>query len=328
MKVLVTGATGFVGAHLVRALLAQGHQVRCLVRPASRLDNLEGLAVERVVGDLCDGAAVAGAVEGCEVVYHCAAHYRLWGEPGDLYRHNVDGSRNVLRAAARAHVRRVVHTSSVGALGIERDGRAANEATPVSLDDMVGHYKRSKFLAEREAEAWARRGLPVIIVNPSTPVGELDIKPTPTGQIVVDFLARRMRAYVETGLNFVDVRDVAAGHILAAERGKPGEKYILGNQNLTLKELFDRLARISGIASPRLRLPHWVPLALAHLEAPLARRLGRPPRVPLEAVRMSARRMFFDTSKAVRELGLPQSPIEPALERAVSWFRARGYVQA
>jgi dihydroflavonol-4-reductase len=328
MTALVTGATGFVGAHLVRALLAQGQQVRCLVRPASRLDNLEGLPVEHVTGDLRDGTAVAGAVRGCDVVYHCAAHYRLSGDPAEIHRHNVEGSRNVLRAAAQANVRRVVHTSSVATLGIAGDGEAATESTPASLDDMVGHYKRSKFLAEREAEAWARRGLPVVIVNPSTPVGDLDIKPTPTGQIVVDFLERRMRAYVETGLNFVDVRDVALGHILAAERGKPGEKYILGHQNLTLKEIFERLARISGIASPRLRLPHWVPLALAHLEAPIARRLGRPPRVPLEGVRMSARKMFFDAGKAVRELGLPQSPIEPALERAVSWFRAKGYVQA
>ncbi len=328
MTVLVTGATGFVGAHLVRALLARAVQVRCLVRATSRCDNLEGLAVERVTGDLCDGAAVAAAVRGCQVVYHCAAEYRLSGEAGDIHRHNVDGTRNVLRAAAEAQVRRVVHTSTVGTLGIERDGGVATEATPVCLDDMVGPYKRSKFLAEREAEAWARRGLPVVIVNPSTPIGDLDIKPTPTGQIVVNFLRRRMPAYVETGLNFVDVRDVAVGHILAAERGAPGEKYILGHQNLTLKEMLDRLARISGIAAPRIRLPHWVPLTLAHVEAPIARRLGRPPRVPLEGVRMSARRMFFDASKAVRELGLPQSPIEPALERAVSWFRSRGYAPA
>jgi dihydroflavonol-4-reductase len=328
VTVLVTGATGFVGAHLVRALLARAQQVRCLVRPASRLDNLAGLEVERVTGDLCDGAALTAAVRGCEVVYHCAADYRLSADPAEIHRHNVEGSRNLLRAAAQAQVQRVVYTSSVGALGTEPDGRAATESTPVSLDDMVGPYKRSKFLAEREAEAWAHRGLPVIIVNPSTPIGDLDIKPTPTGQIVVDFLRRRMRAYVTTGLNFVDVRDVAVGHILAAERGLPGEKYILGHQNLTLKDLFDRLARISGIAAPRVRLPHWVPLALAHLEAPIARRLGRPPRVPLEGVRMSARMMFFDPSKAVRELGLPQSPIEPALERAVSWFRGRGYVPA
>ncbi len=220
MTVLVTGGTGFVGAHLVRALLARGQQVRCLVRPASRLDNLDGLEVERVAGDLSDGAAVAARRRGLRGRLPLRRRLpALAREPDEIYRHNVDGTRNVLRAAAEADVRRVVYTSSVGALGIERDGQAANEATPVSLDDMVGHYKRSKFLAEREAEAWARRGLPVVIVNPSTPVGELDVKPTPTGQIIVDFLERRMPAYVDTGLNLVDVRDVAAGHVLAAERG-------------------------------------------------------------------------------------------------------------
>ena len=328
MQTFVTGGTGFVGAHLVRALLDQGHDVRCLVRPDSRLDNLQGLPAERVVGDLRDADGLQRAIAGCQVVYHCAASYRLFGDAAEIYAHNVEGTHNVLRAAAQANVQRVVYTSSVGALGTTGDGRAADETTPVSLTDMVGHYKRSKFLAEREAEGWVGRGLPVVIVNPSTPIGEMDAKPTPTGQVLIDFLCRRMRAYVETGLNLIDVKDVAVGQILAASRGVPGERYILGNENLTLKQLFDRLSRVSGIASPRLKLPHWVPLVVAHLEAPLARRRGRPPRVPLEGVRMSRHKMFFDASKAVRELGLPQSPIDHALARAVDWYRSRGYVQA
>jgi dihydroflavonol-4-reductase len=328
MTAFVTGATGFVGAHLVRALLARGEGVRCLVRADSRRDNLAELPVEIAVGDLMDQAGLERAMRGCALVFHCAADYRLSGEASTLYRHNVDGTRNLLRAAAEVGVGRVVHTSSVGTLASTSDGVPSDETSPVDLGEMVGHYKRSKFLAEREAEGWAAQGLPVVIVNPSTPVGELDLKPTPTGKVLVDFLNRRMRAYVETGLNFIDVRDVAVGHVLAAERGRPGEKYILGRENLTLQRLFELLSVVAGIPAPRLKLPHWVPLAVAALEAPLARGLGRPPRVPLEGVRMARRKMFFDAGKAVRELGLPQSPIEPALERAVAWFRARGYVRA
>jgi dihydroflavonol-4-reductase len=255
-----------------------------------------------------------------------AADYRLYArDPAEIYRSNVEGTRNVLAAAAAEGVSRVVHTSSVGALGLRADGGPADEETEVRLEDVVGHYKKSKFLAEREAEAWAERGLHVVIVNPSTPVGELDVKPTPTGQVIVDFLRRKIPFYVETGLNLVDVRDVAEGHLLARERGVRGRKYILGHRNMTLKEMLDALAGITGLAAPRRRIPHWVPLAAAAVSTGTARLLGRTPRVPLEAVRMSRHVMFFDAARAVEELGLPQSPVEDALRRAVDWFRARGY---
>lgn len=327
MKVLVTGGTGFIGAHLVRAVLAAGDEVRCLVRPRGRRDNLEGLPVELAEGDLTAPASLAEAVAGCRRVFHCAADYRLWSpDPGELYRANVDGTRNLLSAAAAAGVERVVHTSSVGALGLEPDGSPATESTPVELADMIGHYKRSKFLGERVAEEWARRGLAVVIVNPSTPVGDLDLKPTPTGRIVVDFLNRRMPAYVDTGLNLIDVVDVAEGHLLAAERGRVGERYILGHRNLTLRRILETLAAITGLPAPRVRLPRIVPLAAAAADTAWSRLTRRPPRVPLEAVRMAGHLMFFDAGKAVRELGLPQRPIEPALERAVTWFSENGYV--
>ncbi|HEY6099118.1 MAG TPA: NAD-dependent epimerase/dehydratase family protein, partial [Anaeromyxobacter sp.] len=233
---------------------------------------------------------------------------------------------NVLRAAAEAGVRRIVHTSSVGALGLTSDGSPANEETPVAPETLIGAYKRSKHEAERAAIEWARRGLPVVIVNPSTPVGERDVKPTPTGQMIVDFLGGRMPAYVDTGLNLVDVRDVAEGHLLAAERGTVGERYILGNRNMTLKEILDALAAISGRRPPRVRLPHWVPLAAAVGDLALSRLSGREPSIPLEGVRLSRHRMFFDASRAVRELGFPQSDVAHALARAVAWFRANGYV--
>lgn len=325
---LVTGATGFVGAHVVRALLARGEAVRCLVRAGSSRASLEGLEVELVEGDLGDAASLARAVRGVRAVYHCAADYRLYArDPSEIYRTNVEGTRHLLRAAHEAGIERFVHTSSVGALGLHRDGSPADETTPVRLEQIVGHYKKSKFLAEREAEAWAARGLPVVIVNPSTPVGELDAKPTPTGKLVVDFLNRRIPFYVNTGLNLVDVRDVAAGHLLAAERGRIGEKYILGHANLTLREILELLGEIAGLRPPRLRIPHALPLAAAALDTAFARLARRTPRLPLEAVRMSRHRMFFDPSKAVRELGLPQSPIREALARAVEWYRGHGYVR-
>jgi dihydroflavonol-4-reductase len=324
---LVTGGTGFVGAHVVRALLARGRSVRCLVRPSSRRTNLEGLSVEIATGDVTDPASLSRAMAGIETVYHCAADYRLYAaDPKALYSANVGGTENVMRAASEAGARKVVHTSSVGALGLSKNGRPADETTPVAAEAMIGHYKRSKFEAERVAEAWAARGLPVVIVNPSTPVGEYDVKPTPTGQMIVDFLNRRMPAYVETGLNLVDAKDVAEGHILAAERGRAGEKYILGNRNMTLKEILDALSRLTGLPSPKLRLPHWIPLAAAAVDTYTARWRRRDPRVPLEGVRMSRYMMFFDSDKAVRELGLPQTPVEEALGRAVAWFRAHGYV--
>ncbi len=324
---LVTGGTGFLGAHVVRALLARGRAVRCLVRPSSRRQNLEGLSVEIAVGDVTDPASLSRAFAGVEIVYHCAADYRLFAaDPRALHAANVAGTENVMRAAAESGARKVVHTSSVGALGLAPDGEPADETTPVAAASMIGHYKRSKYEAERVAERWAAQ-LPVVIVNPSTPVGEYDVKPTPTGQMILDFLNRRMPAYVETGLNLVDARDVAEGHILAAERGRVGEKYILGHRNMTLKEILDTLSRLTGLPSPKLRLPHWVPLTAAAAETAVARLTGRVPRIPLEGVRMSRYRMFFDASKAVRELGLPQTPVEEALARAVAWFRENGYVR-
>jgi dihydroflavonol-4-reductase len=323
---LVTGGTGFVGAHVVRALLARGASVRCLVRRGSRRDNLAGLAVELAEGDLTDPASLARAASGISTVYHCAADYRLWSsDPSELRRANVEGTENVLAAAAEAGVSRVVHTSSVGALALTRNGSPADEATPVRRESVIGHYKRTKYDAERVAEAWAARGLPVVIVNPSTPVGELDIRPTPTGQMIVDFLGGRIPAYVDTGLNLVDVRDVAQGHLLAAARGRVGEKYILGHRNMTLKEILETLARLTGRPAPSLRLPHAVPLAAAAVATLAARVTGKPPRVSLESVRMSRYRMFFDGGKAVRELGMPQTPVEEALARAVAWFREKGY---
>ena len=324
MPNLVTGGTGFLGAHVVRALLARGREVRCLVRAGTPRDNLDGLPVEIVTGDLNDPASLGRACSGADIVYHVAADYRLYApDPREIYRTNVDGTRALLRAAEVAGVTRFVHTSSVGALGLSPDGSPANETTPVTLDGVIGHYKRSKFLAEREAEAAARAGLPVVIVNPSTPVGEYDIKPTPTGQIVLDFLARRLPAYVRTGLNLIDAKDVAEGHLLAAERGRVGEKYILGHRNVTLKEMLDLLATITGLAAPRLRVPHALPLVVGAIDTTLARWTGRSPRVPLEAVRMSRKTMYFDASKAVSELGLPQTDVALALGRAVDWFRAR-----
>jgi dihydroflavonol-4-reductase len=345
VKALVTGATGFVGAHLARALLGRGTAVRCLVRPAAgtgetggaaragrqsprrRVDLLAGLPVEIAPGDLRDPASLRDAVAGCDVVYHCAADYRLFAEdPSEMHAANVTGTDSLLAACAAAGVGRVVHTSSVGALGLNAAGTPADESTPAALEAMIGPYKRSKYQAERVAERWAERGLPVVIVNPSTPVGEGDVKPTPTGQMVLDFLRRRFPAYVDTGLNLIDVRDVAAGHLLAADKGRPGERYILGHRDMTLKEILDALARLTGLPSPRLRVPHWLPLAAAYLATAAARATGGQPRVTPDAVRMSRHRMFFDSGKAVRELGLPQSPIEPALARAVAWFTDHGYV--
>ncbi|HEY2796989.1 MAG TPA: hopanoid-associated sugar epimerase [Thermoanaerobaculia bacterium] len=327
---LVTGGTGFVGTHVVRAILAEGRSVRCLVRPNSRRDNLAGLPVEIVEGDLTDAASLARAFKavGIDTVYHVAADYRLWAkDKNDLYRANVGGTSLMLEAASQARVRRVVYTSSVAALGLTDDGSPANEETPVVRDRIVGHYKRSKYDAERIALSWAKRGLPVVIVNPSTPVGERDLKPTPTGQMIVDFLNRKMPAYVDTGLNLIDVRDVARGHLLAAERGRVGERYILGNRDLTLKEILETLSRLSGLPAPTIRLPHGIPLVFGALSSAAARITGKPPRVSLDSVRMSMHRMFFDPGKAVRELGLPQTPVEEALARAVEWFRANGYVR-
>ncbi|PYV38004.1 MAG: NAD-dependent dehydratase [Acidobacteria bacterium] len=328
MKVLVTGGTGFVGSHLVRHLLAHGDEVVCLVRPTSRLDNLQGLTVKLARGDLSHPETLRSALEGCHTVYHCAADYRLWcKDPERMHATNVEGTRNVLQAAFEARVERVVYTSTVGCLGLEPDGSPANETTLVNFEKLIGPYKRSKFLAEREAENWFRRGLPVVIVNPSTPVGELDIKPTPTGKMIVGFLRGKMFGYVETGMNLVDVRDVAEGHILAAKKGMVGEKYILGHSNLTLKQIFDLLSKLTGIPSPTKQIPHWMAETYARLENYWSDKIRhREPFVPLEGAKLARHKMWFDASKAVNELGLPQTSIEEALRRAVKWFLDHGYV--
>jgi dihydroflavonol-4-reductase len=325
---LVTGGSGFVGSHVVRALLAKGRTVRCLVRAGSRRDNLDGLPVEIAVGDLTDPASLARALSGVHALYHVAADYRLWAkDPQELYRANAGGTESILAAAAEAGVAKVVYTSSVAALGLNDDGTPGNETTPVVRERIIGHYKKSKYDAEQVAVAWAAKGLPVVIVNPSTPVGERDIKPTPTGKLIVDFLNRKLPAYVDTGLNLVDVRDVAAGHLAAAEKGRAGERYILGNRDMTLKEILDTLARLTGLPAPKVRLPHWIPLSVAAVSTAWAGLTGNAPAISLESVRMSTHRMFFDAEKAVRELGLPQTPVEEPLARAVAWFREKGYVR-
>lgn len=328
MLTLVTGGTGFVGAAVVRLLLSEGHTVRALARRGSNLQNLDGLDIELAFGDLLDKETLRHALKGCRRLYHVGAHYSLWEPSSEVfYRVNVDGTRKLLEAAMEEGVERVVYTSTVGTLGYRQDGGPADEETPASLDQMTGHYKRSKFLAEEEARGAVLRGLPVVIVNPSTPVGPRDIKPTPTGQIIVDFLNRRMPAYIDTGLNFIDVADVARGHLLAAERGRVGERYILGRSNLTLQQLFATLGQIAKLSPPRVRLPYRLILPLAYGNHWISSLITRkPPRIPLEGVKMAKRRMFFNASKAVRELGLPQSPIEQALEQAVRWFTDNGYV--
>ncbi len=326
MDALVTGGTGFIGANLVRELLADGGSVRVLARRRGDRRALEGCAVEVVEGDLLDAASLRAAVRGVKRVYHVAADYRLWApDPRALYRANVDGTRHVLEAACEAGAERIVYTSTVGAVGIPEGGTPGDETTPVSLHDMVGAYKASKFLAERVAQELAARGAPIVTVNPSAPVGPLDVKPTPTGQMVVDFLRGKMVASLDTGLNLVHVRDVARGHILAGEHGRAGERYILGNQNLSLLEIFRLLARITGIPAPRFRVPYAVAWVAAVGMESVARLTGRAPQVPLTAVRMARKRMYFTAAKAVRELGLPQTPVHVALRDAVEWFVARGY---
>jgi dihydroflavonol-4-reductase len=328
MKVFVTGATGFIGASLARDLLRDGYEVRALARPKSDRRNLHGLDLEICEGDLRDCDSLEKGLNGCEILFHAAADYRLWTRnPDVMYEINVGGTRNILEAALNHGLSRVVYTSSVGVLGNPGDGQPGDEVTPVTLADMVGHYKKSKFLAEREAESFLKRGLPLVIVNPSTPVGELDIKPTPTGRIIVDFLNRRMPAYLDTGLNIIDVEDCARGHILAAKLGRIGEKYILGNENLTLHRIFDMLEEITGLAAPRVRLPYTPILLAAYVNEAISRCTGKEPLIPLAGVQMAKKFMFFDPSKAVRELGLPQRPVAESLAKAVAWFRDNGYVK-
>ncbi len=322
---LVTGGNGFVGCHVVRALLARGDQVRVLVRENADLSALVGLPIEIVRGDLRYFDSVERAVNGCSEVYHVGADYRLWlTDPAPMYETNVSGTQHVIRASSNAGVARIVYTSTVGALGIPHGG-VGREDTPSSLGAMTGHYKRSKYMAEQAALEAARAGAPVVIVNPSTPIGALDFKPTPTGRIIVDFLNRRMPAYVETGLNIVDVEDVARGHLMAAERGRIGEKYILGGENLTLEEFLGRLAAISGLSAPKLRIPYAVALGYALGAEAFARTVTRrAPRASLTEVRMSRKRMFFDSSKARAELGYSPRPIDEAISSAIEFFRSKG----
>jgi dihydroflavonol-4-reductase len=325
MKALVTGATGFVGAAVARALIAAGWQVRVLARSGSNRANLRQLAAEVVEGDLADATSLELALAGCDALFHVAADYRLGArDPSQLYLTNVEGTRKILSAARSAGVARIVYTSSVATVGIPSDGSPGDESTPVALSNMIGHYKRSKYLAEEVAREAAAAGTPVVIVNPSTPVGPGDIKPTPTGQLVLDAAAGRMPAYVDTGLNIVHVDDVAAGHLLAHERGKVGERYILGGEDMTLQTMLGQIARLVGRKPPRIRLPYAAVLPIAYLAEGVAAVTGRSGRVTLEGVRMSRKRMFFSSTKAVRELGYRWRPPLEAFADAVTWFREQG----
>ena len=325
MKALVTGATGFVGAAVARALLRHHFRVRVLVRPSSDRANLRDLNVEAVSGDLTDVTSLERAAQGCEALFHVAADYRLGArDPAQLYHNNVEGTRNVLTAAQRANVRRIVYTSSVATVGIPKDGTPGNESTPVALENMIGHYKRSKFLAEEVVRAAAKEGVPVVMASPSTPVGPGDIKPTPTGQLVLDAAAGRMPAYVDTGLNIVHVDDVAAGHLLAYERGRVGERYILGGEDMTLRQILAMIAAQVGARPPSVRLPYGLVLPMAYVAEGIAKLTGRSGRLTLEGVRMSRKIMFFSSAKAVQELGYSWRPPQAAFADAIDWFRANG----
>jgi dihydroflavonol-4-reductase len=330
MNVFLTGATGFVGSHVARAFAAQGARLRLLVRPTSRLDNLAGVPAETVVGDLRNPDSFRAALGDCEVLAHVAADYRLWvREPKAMYAANVEGTRNLLAMARELGVAKVVYTSSVATMGFREDGTIVDENTPVSLGDMIGHYKRSKYLAEQEAVSAARNGQHVIVLNPTTPIGPSDIKPTPTGQIIVDFLNRKFPAYVDTGLNLVDVGEVARMHVEALDRARPGERYILGGENFSLKQILDKMSAITGIPSPTVEVPHAVAMAFAFFDEMFTGRLRRKePRATVEAVRMGRKKMFASSAKAERELGFRIVPVYSALRAAIDWFRAHGYAPA
>lgn len=330
MKTLITGATGFIGSAVLRQLIAAGHDVRALIRPKSDRRNITGLPVEIVYGDLADRQSLDQGMKGCSTLFHLAADYRLWvPKAEEMYEVNVVGTRNIMHAALNAGIERVVYTSSVATLGFTRDGNPANEETPVSLKDMVGHYKRSKFMAEKEVKRFAdEQGLPVVIVNPSTPVGPRDIRPTPTGRIIVDAASGHMPAYVDTGLNLVHVDDVAVGHLLALEHGKKGDRYILGASDMTLKEIFCAIAAITGQTPPNICLPHPVVFPIAYVSEAWARLVTRrEPRVTLNGVRLARKKMFFSIEKARRFLGFNPRPVEEALRDAVAWFRENGYIR-
>ena len=330
MRVFITGATGFVGGHVARAYAAAGAELRLLTRSTSNLAGLEGIAAETVVGDLRWPEELRTALAGCDALVHVAADYRLWvTDPEVMYAANVGGTRDLLKLARELGITKVVYTSSVATMGFRTDGTIVDEASPVSEADMIGHYKRSKFMAEREAMAAASAGQHVMILNPTTPIGAADAKPTPTGRIVVDFLNRNFPAYVETGLNLVDVAEVARMHVVALERGTPGARYILGGENLTLKQILDRLARLTGLPSPTMKVPHAVAMAFAFFDETVTGKLrGKEPRATVEAVRMGRKMMFASSAKAERELGFRVLPVQDALQAAVDWFVAHGYAPA
>lgn len=327
MKVFLTGSTGFVGSHVARAYVAQKAELRLLARKTSNLAAIEGLPAEIVVGDLRQPESLRSAIRGCDALVHVAADYRLWvRDPREMYAANVDGTRELLRIAREESVAKVVYTSSVATMGFKADGTIVNEETPVALADMIGHYKRSKFLGEQEAIQAANAGQHVMILNPTTPIGPGDSKPTPTGRIIVDFLNKKFPAYVDTGLNLVDVTEVARMHVAALERGTPGERYILGGENLTLKQILDRMSAITGLPSPTRKVPHAVAMGFAFFDETITGKLrGKEPRATVEAVRMGKKMMFASSAKAERELGFQILPVYPALRAAIEWFIAHGY---
>ena len=327
MRVLVTGATGFIGGNLARELWNRGYQVRALVRPGSSTLTIEGTGIEQVPGDILQPESVTQAIQGCEAVFHCAAAYTFWArDPNTIYRTNVAGTSIVLEAANKADVTKVVYTSTVSTVGLVPGG-LGDETSELDPHHLVGNYKKSKYRAEQVALDSFKQGLPVVVVNPTAPIGPWDVKPTPTGRIVLDFLRGKIPAYVNTGLNLVDVADVAAGHILALEKGIPGERYLLGNQNLSLKAIFETLQDITGKKGPRWRIPFWAAISIGQFDELLEGRvLGREPRIPVEGLKISRRPMYVSCDKAVQQLGLPQSPVNEALERAVRWFTKHGYV--
>jgi dihydroflavonol-4-reductase len=330
MRIFLTGATGFIGSHVARSLAAAGAELRLLTRKTSRTEHLEGLHAELVQGDLLQPDNLRNAISGCDALVHVAADYRLWvPDPKSMYAANVEGTKSLLRLARETGVERVVYTSSVATMGFRSDGTVVDEQTPVSIDNMIGHYKRSKFLAEQEAVGAARLGQRVVILNPTTPIGSDDAKPTPTGRIVVDFLNRKFPAYVDTGLNLVDVESVAAMHVAALDRGISGERYILGGENLTLKQILDRMAAMTGLPSPTMQVPHSVAMTFAFFDEWITGRIrGHEPRATVEAVRMGKKKMFANSAKAERDLGFKVVPVDAALLAAIDWFRAHGYAPA
>jgi dihydroflavonol-4-reductase len=327
MTTLVTGAAGFLGSHVARQLVARGENVRVLMRASSNNRAISDLSLEYVTGDLRDAASLERAMKDVKRVFHVAADYRLWArKPQEIYDSNVGGTKNLLAAAKSAGIEQLIYTSTVATIAVDRP-ELPNEATDSKLEEMIGHYKRSKWMAEQEVRQAAKDGLPAIIAMPTTPVGPWDWKPTPTGKIILDFLNGRMPGYVETGLNFVGVEECAAGHLLVSEKGEVGERYLLGAENLTLKELLDTLARITGLAAPGMKIPHAVALGVAYMDTAFSRLLGKEPGIPVEGVKIARHKMFVDCSRARRDLGFQPGPVATALERAVRWYQANGYVK-